>query len=84
MASSKVFEWLCDELEGATSFDRLEARGTVRLALKASGLDARTVTPDQVTVLIEKVLAGELTARGIESAGRDGAWLCPESLLSLM
>ena len=68
MADAAAFDWLCEQLEEHTSLDRLEARGTVRLALKASGLDARTVTPDQVKVLIEKVLAGELTARGIESA----------------
>jgi hypothetical protein len=68
MASSKVFEWLCDELEGATSFDRLEARGTVRLALKDAGLDASSVDSNQMKVVLEKVLPGELSRRGIDNA----------------
>jgi hypothetical protein len=68
MADSAAFDWICSRLEQETSLDRLESRGTVRLALKGAGLDARGVTPEQLKVVIEKVLAGELTTRGIESA----------------
>lgn len=68
MADAQAFEWLCEELERVSSLDRLEARGTVRLALKQSGLEARSVTPAQMKVVAEKVLPGELVARGIDDA----------------
>ena len=48
MADAAVFDWICNRLEQDTSLDRLESRGTVRLALKSAGLDARSVTPEQM------------------------------------
>jgi hypothetical protein len=68
MASSTAFEWLCQELEERTDLDRLEARGTVRLALKQAGLQAEAVTGGQLAVVLARVLPGELTGRGIEDA----------------
>ncbi|MGH0036749.1 MAG: hypothetical protein ACQGVK_17125 [Myxococcota bacterium] len=68
MADSAAFDFVCAELEQGTSLDRLEARGTVRLALKEAGLEARSVTPDQISVVVEKLLPGELESRGIENA----------------
>ncbi len=68
MADSAAFGWTCEELEKETDLDRLEARGTVRIALKSSGLEAGTVRPDQMRVVIEKVLPGELSARGVADA----------------
>lgn len=68
MADAAIFDWLCFELEQCTPLDRLESRGTVRLALKQAGLEARTVRPDQLKVVIERVLPCELAARGIEDA----------------
>jgi hypothetical protein len=68
MATSTAFEWLCEELEKATTLDRLEARGTVRIALKQAGLEVTTVTGDQLAVVLERVLPGELSGRGIEGA----------------
>jgi hypothetical protein len=65
MADSAVFECVCELLERASSLDRLESRGTVRLALKQSGLAARSVTALQMTVVLEKVLPEELAARGV-------------------
>lgn len=67
MADSVAFDFVCSELEKETSLDRLEARGTVRLALKQAGLEARSVTPDQIAVVLEKLLPGELSVRGIEN-----------------
>jgi hypothetical protein len=67
VANSPAFIWTCEELERLTDFDRLEARGTVRIALKASGLEARDVTPDQMRVVVEKLLPVELGARGLDS-----------------
>lgn len=72
MAESSVFDWLCNSLESQTPLNRLEARGTVRLALKEAGLEAKTVTPDQIAVVIEKVLPDELEARAVE----DGPAIC--------
>ena len=69
MADSAAFDFVCRELEQGSSLDRLEARGTVRLALKQAGLEARTVTPHQLAVVAEKILPDELTSRGIESPG---------------
>jgi hypothetical protein len=72
VADSEAFDWVCEQLERSTSLDRLEARGTVRLALKASGLEAQSVTPEQMQVVVEKVLPAELDSRGIA----DGHELC--------
>ena len=68
MADAEAFDHACTSLEEATTLDRLAARGTVRIALKAAGLDARTVTPEQMAVVIEKLLPAELASRGIEDA----------------
>jgi hypothetical protein len=68
MADSAAFDFVCAELERETSLDRLEARGTVRLALKEAGLEARSVNPDQIGVVVDKLLPSELEARGIEGA----------------
>ncbi|MCP3986579.1 MAG: hypothetical protein GY723_19520 [bacterium] len=67
MADSPAFDFVCTKLEGLTDLDRLAARGTVRLALKQAGLEARTVTTDQMRVVLDKVLPPELTARGISN-----------------
>jgi hypothetical protein len=66
LAGSPVFDWVCSELERRTSLDRLEARGTVRIALKQAGLDGRSLTPDQMKVVLEKVLPKELGTRGVD------------------
>jgi len=68
MADAPAFDWVCDELEQQTSLDRLEARGTVRIALKQAGLDSRSLTPDQMKVVLEKLLPKELESRGVNDA----------------
>ena len=55
----------CDALERHGAMDRLAARGTIRIALKQAGLDARTVTPDQMRVAASRVLPTELKTRGV-------------------
>jgi hypothetical protein len=72
MADAPAFDWVCAELERRTSLDRLEARGTVRLALKQAGLDARTIAPEQMRVVLERLMPRELAVRGIE----DGDAIC--------
>jgi hypothetical protein len=72
MADSAAFVLVCEKLERDSDLDRLEARGTVRLALKESGLEARSVTREQMKVVLERVLPTELASRGVT----DGARLC--------
>jgi hypothetical protein len=68
MPAATAFEFVCEALERESSLDRLEARGTVRIALKEAGLEARSVTPDQMRVVLERILPAELTTRGIDGA----------------
>ena len=68
MSESTPFEFVCSEIERATSLTSLEARGTVRIALKAAGIEARTATPAQLHVILEKLIPGELKKRGCEDA----------------
>ena len=68
MASVNAFEWLCACLESVTDLDRLEARGTVRIALKRAGLDVKTLSAEQVKVVLEKLMPEELETRGVADA----------------
>jgi hypothetical protein len=65
MAAS-IFELVADELEQRTDLAKLEARGTVRLALKEAGLDARSVTAAQMIVMLQKVMPDEMRSRGVD------------------
>ncbi|MEB2343996.1 MAG: hypothetical protein OZ948_04595 [Deltaproteobacteria bacterium] len=65
MAGSQAFEWLCEAIEAGTSLERLEARGTVRIALKEAGLEARTATPAELAVVVARILPRELRQRGV-------------------
>jgi hypothetical protein len=68
MAESVAFSFVCEQLEQRTSLDRLEARGTVRIALKQAGLEAGSVVPDQMEVVLERLMPGELASRAVEGA----------------
>ena len=65
MAAS-IFELVAEELERRTDLAKLEARGTVRLAAREAGLDARTVTREQMIVMLQKVMPDEMRSRGVE------------------
>lgn len=67
MPDSSAFEFACGQIETRTSLDRLAARGTIRIALKQAGLEARSVTPEQMAVVIQKILPGELASRGVDT-----------------
>jgi hypothetical protein len=64
-AESSVFDQVCEALEARTSLERIEARGTVRIALKQSGLDPSSVDGAQLAVVLRKVLPSELDMRGV-------------------
>jgi hypothetical protein len=66
MADSAVFDFVCEKLEQSTQLDRLAVRGTVRIALKQAGLEARGVTPQQMGVVLERLLPAELASRGVD------------------
>ena len=70
--SASIFDFVSDELQRLTRLEKLEARGTVRLALKAAGLDVRTVTTPQMVATLQKVMPNEIRARGVE----DGEQIC--------
>ena len=67
MATS-LFDFTAERLERHTSLDRLEARGTLRIALKVAGLDPVSVIAPQLAVVFEKVMPGELENRGVSDA----------------
>lgn len=67
MASSAVFDFVAHELQGTASLDELEARDTLRLTLAQAGLDACSVTSEQMRVVLDRVLPDELRARGIQA-----------------
>jgi hypothetical protein len=41
--AADLFDFVAEQLEHHTSLDRLEARGTLRLALKEAGLDPQSI-----------------------------------------
>jgi hypothetical protein len=79
MAGSSAFEWLCEAIEESTSLARLEARGTVRIALKEAGVEARTATPAELEVVVAKILPRELRQRGVS----DEAAVCERLIAGL-
>ena len=64
--SESLFEFVAAELKKRSDLEDLEARGTIRLALKSSGLTAGEVTKKQMTVVIDQVMPRELRVRGVE------------------
>ena len=66
--AADLFDFAAERLEQHTSFNRLEARGTLRIALKVAGLDAGCVTAGQLCVVFEKVMPTELKKRDVSDA----------------
>jgi hypothetical protein len=63
--ASPIFEFVAREIERRTELATLAARGTLRLALKRGGLDARSVTTEQMIVVLDRVMPAEMRARGV-------------------
>ena len=70
MADTQAFELACEDLERETNLDRLESRGTIRIALKEAGLDSTGVAPRELSVVVERILPDHLAARGVEDVER--------------
>jgi hypothetical protein len=58
---------VADEIQKRSDLETLEARGTVRLALKSSGLTVNEITKEQMIVVIQQVLPRELRVRGVDN-----------------
>jgi hypothetical protein len=67
LTSVSIFDFVSEQIERLTTLEKLEARGTVRLALKAAGLDARTLTTPQAVTTLQKLMPAEMRARGVEN-----------------
>jgi hypothetical protein len=67
------FDFVAERLEAGTPLSRLEARGTLRIALREAGLPA-SAGADELAVVLRRLLPGELAARGIDS----GEGLCED------
>ena len=63
-----IFDFVAAQLEEHTPLERLEARGTVRIALKEAGLDPKSVTTAQMMVMLRRTMPVELDARGVDRA----------------
>ena len=68
MAELNAFDHACASLEELTQLSRLEARGTMRIALKEAGLDPASARATELCIVAQRVLPGELAARGVADA----------------
>jgi hypothetical protein len=60
-----LFDFAAERLEQHAGIDRLEARGTLRIALKAAGLEPKNLTRIELRVVFEKLMPGELGSRDV-------------------
>ena len=63
-----IFNRVAERLKHHTGLSRIEARGTLRIALKIAGLTAKSVTAGQLCVVFEKLMPDELEKRGVSDA----------------
>ena len=68
MADSAAFDRACELLKQHTTLSEIEARGTVRLALKAVGQNAKTAGKTEIMLAVGKALGPELAARSVGDA----------------
>ena len=66
--ATTLFDIAAERLEESSDMDRLEARGTLRLAVKEAGLDVQNLTVPQLQAVFEKLMPKELEARGVTDA----------------
>ncbi len=63
MADRRAIDIVCSGLEELTGFSRLQAHGTMRLALKLAGFDPNKVNVAEIRIVVERVLPDELKRR---------------------
>jgi hypothetical protein len=64
--STSFFDSAAGHLEHHSGLGKLEARGTLRIALKAGGLQPERLTATQLRAVLEKLMPRELELRGVE------------------
>jgi hypothetical protein len=64
--SESLFDFVAEELQKRSNLENLEARGTIRLALKSSGFTADEVTREQMVVVIDQLMPRGLRVRGVK------------------
>ena len=69
MAASAAFESACAELERCARLDKWAARGTLQLTLMDAGLEAASVTPAQLAVVVDRLLPRQLQSHGVTDTG---------------
>lgn len=67
MSEWNGFELTAQLLEEITALSRIEARGTLRIALKQAGFEAGGIEPNQLRVVVGKVLPAQLSGLGLEN-----------------
>ena len=65
---SDLFELVADRLEAETDLDRLEARGTLRIALKSAGVASKHFTLAELEAVFAKIMPDERARRGAPDA----------------
>ena len=68
--TSPAFEFVCERLETVAKMSRIEARGTVRLALREIGKNPAYVSPQDMSMIVAKVLPRMLQSRGVKDAAQ--------------
>ncbi len=66
--ATDLFDLAAERLEHHTDFNRLEARGTLRITLKDAGLKAQNLTLPQLQAVLDKLMPMELERRRVEDA----------------
>jgi hypothetical protein len=63
---SDFFALVAEELDHKTDLDRLEARGTLRIAFKKAGVDASDFTFEELAAVFVNLMPQELKDRGVD------------------
>lgn len=63
-----LFDSMAEVIEQRTGLNNLVSRGCLRKGLKRAGLDAASVTPDQLGVVMERVMPDVLKRQGIDES----------------
>jgi hypothetical protein len=63
-----LFDIAAERLKRHTGLSEIESRGTLRIALKSAGLEPKSLAVDELRVVFEKLLPGELEKRGVSDA----------------
>jgi hypothetical protein len=78
VSTSAAFDRVAGRLGQWTPLDALAARGTVRILLKEAGLDAASVSPQQMAAAAKKLLPEALRSRGVPDPDAVAARICAD------